>query len=295
MQISKNDASSNLNIVDSCGSIYCQSTHNQVLDRNFLNLNYINYSEKKEKTFTSLTNQKNSLKTNNSHLKFEYSDFIFVLQLFMLAILAYVKLNGRNYFKRLFMSVQNFSYSVSFFREKNLAFILYHNIMMLIFYMSTGIIASIIFKKLNYNIANSNQFVELFIITAVCSMFFVLNRLFSRITGFVFDFGKQTMEYLFYLGNMLKMVGIVFLFLSLLFFFISKDKQSIIIYPSILIIGIVYLVKTLRIFKIFYRNKLSLYYFILYFCALEIIPIILLIKIFNLLVYNGYIQSGSML
>jgi hypothetical protein len=279
------------NTIDSTGSIYCQSFGKQALDNQFLNLKFINYSQNKlDGQFHQSKNSGKEIQSNQFFLRLEYSDLILIILLAMFACVAFVRFSGKTYFNRLFMSIKNYSYSVSFFREKNLAFVLYHNILMIIFYISTGLLASIITTHYNINIPHTENYIQLLISISVCSFLILINRLVIWLSGIIFGYSKLSSEYLFYYGNWLKVIGILFMLLSLILFYLHKNEQTILIYFTFFIIAIAYLVKTIRIFIIFNTNKFSLYYLILYFCALEIIPIILLVKIFNLLIFKGFIK-----
>jgi len=286
MQLNSNSTFLLNDNIDSIGSIYCQPFNNQLLDTQILKIGYINYSQKKLNTQVS---EKEKV-SKNFALKFEYTDFVFIILLLMLGLLAYVKLSGKNYFNRLFMSITNYSYSVSFFKEKNLAFALYHYILMFIFYISTGLLVSIIADYYGYHIPHTNKQTQLLILILVCAFILIINRLSTRLSGWVFGFNKLSLEYLFYYGNLLKIFGLLMMILSLVLFFLDRNHQTILIYFSFFVGSIIYLVKSFRIFVIFFSNGLSLYYLILYFCALEIIPIILLVKFFTVLINKGFIS-----
>jgi hypothetical protein len=47
-----------------------------------------------------------------------------------------------------------------------------------------------------------------------------------------------------------------------------------------LITGSVYLIRVARLFMIFIRKSISIFYLILYLCALEFLPVVVLLKYF---------------
>jgi hypothetical protein len=286
MQTGLNQIQNQGEVVDSIGSIYHISSANNPLDTQFLQLKYINYSQKVEPVKASESGSQNQ--SNGTFLSFAYSDFLLISLILLFGLVVFVKIQGKNYMNRILMSVQNYSYSISFFKEKNLAYVLYNNIMTFVFYISSGLLASIIAKYYGIDIPDNDKILEFVIITAIVTGFIVLNRFITRLCGIAFGFYRLAGEYLFYYANLLRLVGILFMVLVLVLSFISLKNQTFFIYFSFFIIGIVCLVKSLRIFVIFLSNRLSLYYLILYFCALEIIPVILLIKLINLVIKNNY-------
>ena len=73
-----------------------------------------------------------------------------------------------------------------------------------------------------------------------------------------------------------------FLFILMILFFYTpliNAKNCFII--GCAIVAILYLIRILRLFILFINHKISIFYFILYFCALEILPVLILIKYFQ--------------
>jgi hypothetical protein len=278
--------------IDSTGSIYSQSYDNLPLSNQFLEIKFINFSQKTNAGKTTTVKISNEKKSKLNELSFKYSDFVLVLLLSLFALIAFVRLSGKNYFNRLLMSIQNYSYSVSFFREKNLAYVLYNNILIFVFFVSCGILSTMIAAHYGISIPNMDKFLQLLIFTIIIAFLVFLNRFMARVSGIIFGYYKITAEYLFYYANWLRIVGVLLLILCLILSFVNPNYQNIFIYLTFFVLVITYLVKSLRIFIIFFTNRLSLYYLILYFCALEIIPFILLLKLIVLIIQNKYSFSG---
>jgi hypothetical protein len=279
--------------IDSSGLMYGQHYENLPLANYFLELNFINYSKGLIANESIAINPKiSSHNQGNGFLAFQYSDFVLIVLILLFSLIAYIRISGKNYFNRLIMSIQNYSYSVSFFREKNLAFVLYNYIMMFVFYISAGMLSAIVFNFFNIPLPYKDDFTQLLIIIAVLFSLNFLNQLSIRLGGAVFGQYRVASEYLFYFSNFLKIVGIGSLVLVVILFFTNKNIHFIFIYIAVFIGLVTYLVKVIRVLVIFFTNRFSLYYLILYFCALEIIPVVLIIKVFRHLIQNGYSFSG---
>jgi hypothetical protein len=276
------------NPIDSSGVVYSQHNENLPLEKNFLKIEYINYSQNQTDTIKYYDKDKIAQKSGKSlSFTLQYTDFVLIVLIVLFSLLAYIRLSGRNYFNRLIMSVRNYTYSVSFYREKNLALVLYKNLLSFIFYASTGLLASVIVEYFNLPVFNQDKILQFLILTGIIFILVILNRLLVRLGGFVFAKNRIASEYLFYYGNLLRLVGIVFLILNIGLFFINQKSEFIFIYIALFVALIAYLVKVIRILIIFFNNRFSLYYLILYFCALEIIPVVLLIKLFLFYLQNG--------
>jgi len=288
MPVSAQVFQNQVNSIDSSGLSYSSYPINLSLKKDFLQVEFINHSLPKSADTSSTSDRKNSVKGEKSTtFSFEYSDFVLILLLGLFTLLAYIRLTGRNYFNRLIMSVRNYTYSVSFYREKNLAFVLYKNMLILVFYISSGLLASVMLKYFNLPAFHPDPIVQMLILSGIIALLILLNRLLVRISGFLFVKNRLASEYLFYYGNLLRVSGLGFLLINVGLFFINKEAEFVFIYLALFIGFITYFVKLIRILIIFFNNRFSLYYLILYFCALEIIPVVLLIKLFLFYMQNG--------
>jgi hypothetical protein len=271
--------------IDSTGSIYCQKWDNVPLQNYFLQLEYIHY---KKVDTTELKQQPSVEKQDSGGFVFGYDDFILLILLGMFALLTYIRISGRNYFNRLFMSVINYSYAISFFREKNLSFVLYNNFMMIILYVCLGMQLIEIFGFFDVPLPpyDPKLLLLLFSLAVACLIF--LNRLLIHFAGFLFGASKVASEFVFYLFSLLKVSALAYLVLCVLISFVHRNSEPVFIYLSLIIAFFIYFIKLIRIFIIFFRNRFSLYYLILYLCALEIIPVLLFIRVLRQFINNGY-------
>ncbi len=287
MQINSSQYINEINQLDSSGSIYCQKWENIPLENFFLSSAYINYSKKDSKAIQEIVISEKTIPEEG--FSFVYHDFLLIAMIFAFSMLAYVSIKGRNYFNRLFMSVINYSYAISFFRERNLSFVLYNNIMMLILYISIGIQLVEIFAFFSIPLPDYDPKLVVLMYSGVVALFIFGMRMVMQIGGWIFGSTKIASEFIFYFFSLLQVSALFYLVLSVLMIFIDKDSEFIFIYGSIFITAIIYFIKLIRIFIIFFSNRFSLYYLILYLCALEIIPVLLLVKVLRRFIQNGYI------
>jgi hypothetical protein len=284
---------STIDPIDSTGSLYLQKYTNLPLDTSFLKIHYLTYSERKTSAHPTSHNVSTSSHESSS-FHFEHSDFILLLLIGLFSIVAYIRLVNRTYFKRLWMSVFNYSYTVSFFKEKNLGFVFFNYLCEFVFYISGGILISLISTYYGLELPIKDESVKLLVITLVFAVLVNLQKIFIWLTGYIFGFYRITNEYLFYYGTLSKLMGIFFLVIGFITYFLERESQAFFIYLIFFTVGSMFIIRTLRVVLIFFTNKISLYYLILYFCALEIIPVLLLVKLSIYFFKNSYSLTGML-
>jgi len=256
----------------------------------FLSIEYLTSQKEFGLSDTLIANTKISPRTTtygNHKFAIQYSDFVFIILVLLFSMLAYIRFYSKNYLSRVVTSLFNYSYSTSFFKEKNLAFVLNGNLMLTIFFISTALCVGVITDYFDFTNQLENKWLQLIVNLIIVLFIIVFYKLAYRLCGILFDQYRIVSEYLFYFSNLLKILGIFYLIMYLCAFFSHDSWKVIFIYTIILVTVLVYLIKISRILLIMFKNRFSLYYLILYFCALEIVPVLLLFKIFTLIVINN--------
>ena len=214
-----------------------------------------------------------------SPLKVQFTDAILIILIGLFALVAYVRISGKNYLRRIFTSITNFSYSNSFFKEKNLAYALNNSILQVVFFLSTGLLINVAVDYFQLNFLTNGNWNQIALYILITMGLLLIYRFAYRFLGLIIGNRNITSEYLFFFSNLLKILGIINVILLFGSYFTSNSGKTFFIYLAIFITIFTYFVKVYRIFVIIFKNRFSLYYMILYFCALEIIPIMLLVKI----------------
>ena len=276
----------NLQIVDSTSYIYSNAGKPVPLADYFLKVKFLNSNEATEKSLASgklSTEIGKSDEISKSKVTLQYTDGVLFILLALLSLIAFVRISGKSYLNRIFTSVINFSYSNSFFKEKNLAYTLNNNLLMIVFYISTALVFSVTADYFQFTGPFRGKWEQLLFYGFFMLICVVLYKLTYRILGVFTGFYTEAAEYLFFFGNLLKILGITYVILLFGSFFTTNTGQTFFIYTAVIMTIFMFFVKFYRLLVIFLRNRFSLYYMILYFCALEIIPVILLVKVFKLI------------
>ena len=252
------------------------------LKYNYLNSKYYKFNPNvsSNNTFTEKQAENNSI----LDIKFSNTDsFLFVI-LFLFALLAYVQLNGKNFIHVLSSSVRSNFYSNALFNEKNLSLNLFGYILQFIFFISFGLLMTFSIEILFPKIIYSNRFYTFIILSITFFSLYSIQNFFFLFLGLIFSKQKLAKEHLFFVSNTIKLAGIAILILVSAIFFADNEIKIYLTYLALFFGFIVYFAKIFRLLITFLQNGFSILYMFLYFCAVEIIPVLLLVKILFILI-----------
>jgi hypothetical protein len=166
------------------------------------------------------------------------------------------------------------------YNERNRLFQFNDLILLSVFYISSGILIVALSDYYRLNITLINKFVTSIAWALVIFVFVQAYKLLISFIGVFIEKRGITFEYLFYLNNILKLLAILNVIILFGIFFAPENNRLIFVLSIYFIYLIVYLLRDYKIISIFLINRFSLFYLILYFCALEIVPILMFGKLF---------------
>ncbi len=209
----------------------------------------------------------------------KYNDWLSGFLIFSVVIIGFLRISSMKFLRELFSSAfysqaANKMYSSVNIRNSKPSFIL-----SVLFFINTGIF---IFEALVFygeTIFGQEGFSLLIIVWVILIVYDVIKGLLYRITGFVFETSFLTGEYLFNASMLSKVFAILLLPIISVIPFVN-----IWIVPNLIKLGVgmfivLYIWQLFRGMKIFFQNTFSVFYMFLYFCALEILPLVILYKI----------------
>ena len=85
-------------------------------------------------------------------------------------------------------------------------------------------------------------------------------------------------EYLVQIYQAYRMAGLLIFLINILVLYMTLSPVKIYFLAGLIAIGTLYLARVLRLFVIFINRHVSIFYLILYLCALEILPVVILVK-----------------
>jgi hypothetical protein len=206
------------------------------------------------------------------------NDWIIVLLLIALVLFATVSRGWSKYLGNLFQSVVNYSTSNRMFREQNYSFQHASFRLDVYFYLvfSVFLYQLIHFFGIDYSFQNYQLYLLIF---AGIWIFFTIKKFLYRFTGVIFENKGETSEFLFNLDNSIRVTGLIIFPVVAIISFSPFNSLAIPVYFGILIVSVVYFLLLFRGFVILLKKQFSILYLFLYFCTLEILPLVLVYKI----------------
>ena len=116
---------------------------------------------------------------------------------------------------------------------------------------------------------------------AAVAFYFLTKNFLYRLVGFIFSTKEDTNEYLFFVGIVTKTYGIIITPILVILPFTTGSATYITIAIAIALYAFLYLIQLFRALKIILKKAISLFYYILYLCTLEILPFIIAYRILN--------------
>lgn len=194
----------------------------------------------------------------------------------MLIFLVVVKWNKSNYIILFFNSLFSFTFYSGKFSEKRKIDLPE----VLLFISSISGVSFFIFVIFNQEAFSILFYLQiLFLVTIILlSKYFI-----EKIIGELFELNELIGRYLFYKQGILSWLGLFFLFpLGLLLYFQNIENSTL----TLISIGISVLVYVFKLFSfvgLYQRNILAYwFYFILYLCAFEIAPYLIIFKVIKI-------------
>jgi len=121
-----------------------------------------------------------------------------------------------------------------------------------------------------------------FIICLICFAIIIISltirHFLCLVTGKASGEEEVFREYLVAIYQAYRMAGIFIFFIIILILYTDFAPVKVYFSLGFYAIGILYLARVLRLFLIFINRHVSIFYLILYLCALEILPVVILVR-----------------
>lgn len=206
------------------------------------------------------------------------TDWITILLLLVIVLLASVRVAYSKYITYLFQSLVNYSTSFRMFREKN--YTILHGAFRLdiIFYLTFSLF---LYQLLNYyNIRlHEENLIRYALSLGVVIVYFQLKKVVYKVLGMIVECTLETNEYLFNMDNSTRSLGLTLIPVVALINYYPASNPVIAVYSGLFMVAVYYLFLIQRGISILLRKPASLFYLFLYLCTLEISPLLLIYKV----------------
>ncbi|WP_396602919.1 DUF4271 domain-containing protein [Algibacter sp. R77976] len=200
-----------------------------------------------------------------------------ILLVISLVIVAIAKLTAPKRFDDFILVLGNDKYLKIYSRDQKF-FDKFDALLFVNLVISVSVFCFITYKQINEtNIISSNT---MFKLTFSIGIFILIKVLIERLIGSLFEIDKLIDQYIFKKISFKNYLGILLLPVNALLLYSFKPTLLLIygIISLLLIINIIGLISSFKTHQSLIKH--NLFYFILYLCALEIAPYIILYKVF---------------
>jgi hypothetical protein len=207
---------------------------------------------------------------------------ILIMGIFLVIYFCVVRYFFGHQIKNLFLAFYFQKYLKKINTDRNLFLSLHFLLLFLLFCLSSAAYIYLITNKIG-NIYTFKGIQLLAILSAAVLLCSILNNVLIRLIGFVFKLSTITNQYLALLYiSMCNMLFFILPFILLLPL-VSSNYSKIIIWFSVALLAIIYVIRFIRMLLIIVStHTFSKTYIFLYVCAFELCPLIILIRALNI-------------
>ena len=195
-------------------------------------------------------------------------------------MLGFAKAFRNNRFKQAVKGLYNYSVALEitreekvFFHQSNLIFTIIHLLTSSLFlYQRKEIIHS---TRLE-----ANSFISFLIILGFIVATYIIKYVFAKVLFFILNDNSIVSEYIFNISLYNNLLGVTLIPILLLSYFSSIPAFYVLFYIAIPLMLIIFLFRLIRLYLIGITKGISYFYIFLYICTLEILPLVVLLRIF---------------
>jgi hypothetical protein len=186
---------------------------------------------------------------------------------------------NRNY-QNIIKSGINYQYAYKLVKVGNSVSYRVNTFLNFVFYMNFAMFIFLTIKLLGYD-TNLQEWKIYLLIFSLLLIIYTGKSFVFNILGFIFNSKQTVNEYITNISIYNKILGVFLFPIIIAIPYISLQFKLPLMYIGIITIGISLIFRFLRAFQIAFKIKLSIFYLILYLCALEILPILIIGKMIN--------------
>ena len=216
------------------------------------------------------------------HLRFKqegsHPDWLIVAYVVCLALFASIRIAGSGYLTRLFESLQSYNDLSKLYKLRNPQTSKLSFLFNLFFVLVYSLLAYHHCSASHYRVFGYQSFPLLVVLLGAVAGFFSLKYIFFKLFGFLAEEEELADKILHCFFSILKVSGLAILPIAIAQPYMSPIVGRYFILAAFSIMSISYLLLFIRCTQIFLYNKVSILYQIIYFCALELVPTLMVYK-----------------
>lgn len=207
-------------------------------------------------------------------------DWFFFITLIAVLSVAWVKLIYTKFVLDFISSAINYNAAVKVYSEPGIVRKRVGYYLNILFLISGSLYLFILFNFYGYSPFGLTGHDLLLFSLGILSAFIIYRIVIAKLISFLFlkeELFSQFIHHYFLYNKLLGLVLLPFLFFIP---YTTEILQQIFVYLSIIIIAAVYLLRLIRIIEFILRKVVLYIYLFLYLCALEILPVLIITRIF---------------
>jgi hypothetical protein len=233
---------------------------------------------------SSAQNKPTDVLTQNIPENELYTQLVLGLILIMFAVFAWARYYYNKYVPRIFETLFNYSLFSKLFRERNILSQNASRIYNFVFMINTAVFANQIVMYFGIKVFQLSYFYTLFLFFVAIFFISIFKTLIIRLLGFILDIGRTISEYIFCSQMINQAIGLFLFPVILSIPYINIQIRPYLILSGIIIVVLLYFMQIYRLVQIILNKHFSIFYLILYLCALEFLPVLLILKISSIYV-----------
>jgi hypothetical protein len=206
-------------------------------------------------------------------------NWLVIVLLSSLFIFSWIKKLYQKYLLQIVGAAVNYQVANRLFRERN---VLFRNVsfgLYLIFGLNFGLFIYYLIDYTGTSQILPQKFNSMLIYSAIVLFIYTIKSSTNKIIGYIFIAQEEFAEYSHNVNLFNKNIGLFLFPVVIAYPFIDEKLQPIILYFGMGMLIIMFLMRSYRGLQIIIRKGVSIFYLILYLCAIEILPVLLLLKL----------------
>ncbi len=246
-------------------------------NQNFFNFHLLPIinSEKLRENYQTVKTLSSNKEIKSSKYYFEGgADWLIFFIVFLVVLLVWIRLYYGKVIVRTFESAINQQSARKLIDERSNLLQKATVFLTLLYVLSSGLFIFELISFFHFKIFELKDFILFFFCTVSVFLFFIIKSFFYWFTGILVKSEKESYEFISNGNIFYKSTGIILLPIVSAIPYVPDNVAQILLYSGIAVFIASFIMRVIRGFVVSFRFKLSLFYSFLYFCALEILPVI---------------------
>ena len=240
--------------------------------------------KKTEKTITkTIQSEKSFISTDKLDIStgFGSTDWMLGIIVFSLILFSWIRVGYNRFYQTAIQASYNFFTARRINEEVNVTRNWVFHIMNFLFYINIALFLSQFLEYYHFTIYKLQGILLFLTIFIAILVLYNVKSILFHLLDFLFLGKKAFFTYISTIFLYNKMIGIILLPIIALIPYVPKHITPWLFYAGTIIIIILYIFRIFRGLQICFKNRLSIFYLILYLCALEILPTLILFKVIS--------------